>query len=117
MMFRLLSIIFLSTLFISYNEYELEEDDCRVCYGSGYIYCTACNNTGYCTRCEHGWIECSFCSSGYRWYGEEKKICNVCKEHYRKICNNCSGAYLNKCWVCHGNKTTCGACNGTGKIQ
>ena len=121
MMFRLLSIIFLSTLFISCNEYELEEDDCRVCYGRGYIYCTACKNTGFCTHCEHGWIDCGWCSNGYRWnaVGEYVK-CTYCSDSFyigKVKCPFCQGAFLGKCWACHGKIKICKDCNGTGKIQ
>ncbi len=99
--------------FISCN--DLEEDDCRACYGRGYTYCDVCNNTGDCAYCEYGFKECSFCVTGYIWNGVGYEKCPVCKGNYRQICPLCHGSYLNKCQACHGKKEVCVYCKGTGK--
>ena len=51
-------------LFVSCDEYELEEDACVFCRGTGYEYCNTCLNRGIrtCSLCEHGWEKCDFCN-------------------------------------------------------
>lgn len=104
-------------LFVSCDEYELDEDACAFCRGTGYKYCYTCLNEGTltCPLCERGWEECDFCDDGLRWNGESYETCNVCRGNYMKICSRCKGNYLKVCQVCKGKKELCTACEGTGK--
>lgn len=105
-----LLFVFLSLIFIACNnELELEEDDCIECLGRGYSYCNICYNRGYCTYCKRGWI-CDSCSKGW----EGTTTCFYCNGNSRHICYWCHGGY--RCWSCHGKKTICTYCKGTGKI-
>ena len=96
---------------------DLEEDDCRTCYGLGYTYCSVCKNTGCCVFCENGFKECTYCSWGKIWNGEEYVTCTACNGNYKTKCFYCNGYYLGECWACHGKKRICADCNGTGKIE
>lgn len=65
---------------------ELEEDDCRSCWGKGWnTNCVVCNSTGYldCRFCEYGSIKCQHCIMGYN----SGKLCTICKGNYRTKCS------------------------------
>ena len=116
---KLLFVLF-PIIFLSCDVNELEEDDCRSCWGMGWKQCSLCHGTGYCTHCEWGWIDCTWCSNGYRWNNGEYVACTYCSDSSykgKRICPFCGGHYINKCSACHGVKKTCNDCNGTGKIQ
>ena len=117
---RKLLVYSIPILLISCNVQELDEDDCRSCWGRGwYIDCTVCKNTGYCHWCERGWIDCVWCNAGYRWSYGEYVECTYCSKGFYKgkiKCHVCNGFYQDKCMACHGKKEICKDCNGTGKI-
>lgn len=104
-------------LFVSCDEYELEEYACVFCKGTGYEYCNTCLNRGIrtCSFCEHGWEKCDNCTNGRRWNGESYETCNVCSGNYMEKCSMCKGEFLKVCQVCKGKKKPCTACKGTGK--
>ena len=110
-----LLILLLSISLISCD--ELEEDDCRSCWGKGWnTNCVVCNSTGYlyCRFCEYGSIKCQHCIMGYN----SGKLCTVCKGNYRTKCYYCGGFYKKEeCPACRGRREICKDCNGTGKIQ